>query len=107
MHDPRVELRCIAEPVFFIGALPRHKPVERHSDVGDHVRHCSLLSATVGNADRHTASDSSRPSKRVSRNEVIHGSAVLHRPNGSSVRSAHAAWVPWRRGRATGGPGVR
>jgi hypothetical protein len=51
--------------VLFIGALPRHKPVERHRDVGDHVRHCRLLSATVGNADRRTAPNSSRPSKRV------------------------------------------
>src|SRR5215470_8424341 len=49
------ELRRIAEPVLVIGALPGHKPVERHGDVGDHVRHCSLLSATVVNADGRMA----------------------------------------------------
>ena len=42
-----------------------------------------------GNADRRTAPDSSRASKRVSRNEVIHGSAVLHLPNGRYVPQDH------------------
>src|SRR5438105_692590 len=33
----------ISEPVFRVGAGPRHVTVERHGDVGDDLRHGSLL----------------------------------------------------------------
>jgi hypothetical protein len=45
--DPRVELGGISEPVFRVGAGPRYVTVERHGDVGDDLRHDSLLSAVL------------------------------------------------------------
>src|SRR5215470_18739334 len=74
------ELRRIAEPVLVIGALPGHKPVERHGDVGDHVRHCSLSRQRSSMQTAGWRPGSSRTSKQVSRNEVIHGPAAVHLP---------------------------
>src|SRR6185295_11011690 len=42
-EDPRVELGRVAEPVLDVGTGPRHETIERHGDVGDHLRHGSLL----------------------------------------------------------------
>src|SRR2546421_2457293 len=42
-------LRRIAELLLLIGMLSGHKPVERHRDVDDHVRHCRLPLSTVAN----------------------------------------------------------
>src|SRR4029077_16451613 len=39
-----VELGRIPQPVFDIGARPGHETIERHGDVGNDLRHESLLS---------------------------------------------------------------
>ena len=65
LHHPRVDFRRIAEAVLLVGALARHEPVERHRDVGDHLRHVGLLRAASASSDRRTPRDSS-PNKRSS-----------------------------------------
>ena len=59
-RHPGVELGRVAEPVLFVGAGPGHVPVQRHRDIGDHLRHCGLPSATICSADRAPTADSSR-----------------------------------------------
>jgi len=74
LHHPRVQLGSVAEPVLFISTRPGDESVERHRDIGNHLRHRGLLSATVKSADRRTARNSSRPGNRFA--EVIYVSAV-------------------------------
>jgi hypothetical protein len=64
-RHPRVELRCVAEPVLFVGAGPGHVPVQRHGDIGNHLRHFGLLSATISSADHVPSAESSRRSKHL------------------------------------------
>jgi hypothetical protein len=69
----RMELRRVAEPVLFVGAGPGHVPVQRHCDIGDHLRHRGLLSATISSADRVPTADSPRRGKTCQPGPVTFG----------------------------------
>lgn len=95
LHDPHVELRCVTEPMLFIGALASHKPVERHGYVGDHDRHGSLLSEMVnlGHRTRVRVKPHRQDEPEPYSGSVAYGNRSVQRNDSQQVSCRHVSWV--------------
>jgi len=67
LNEIEVLVRHYAGGAPVVGAGPGHVPSSDSCDIGDDLRACGLLSATISSADGVPTADSSRWSKQVSR----------------------------------------